>query len=435
MLTYELSNNAPITVRLRNCADDVTVIGRDGNTIEITAGDQETLADAIDQSENTLTIEDYEDALTLRVPRGTRIDADQLDSDVTITDVQAVRIMAVSGSIVLRTIAAEVELDSVDGDCVLENVGSVTGQHIAGDARIVRAGNVDIREIDGDLRVSDVPRVQIERASSDAVITGVAESCQIDIVEGDLTLRDVGPTTLGSVSGDLTAERVRSLSANVLDGDCTLNGEDGPFQIGKVSGDLVARLAAGPLTITTIKGDASVVGLAAGMALARVKGDLAARLNPAGAAEYRADVGGDAAITLPSEANISITAEVEGSLVGLRGGRGRRGERVDRIDLAFGSGDAKLSLTVGGDLALRGLNLPGLQAARGVTPPAPPQPPRPVAPVMGPTVRLNPDMARRAPHSEASDEERLAILRMVADGRLSVEDAEGLLVALDARSV
>jgi hypothetical protein len=60
----------------------------------------------------------------------------------------------------------------------------------------------------------------------------------------------------------------------------------------------------------------------------------------------------------------------------------------------------------------------------GFTPPYPPTPPRPPVP---PT----PPKAPKAKGNNVNDEERLMILRMVSEGKLSVEQAEQLLAALN----
>jgi len=60
----------------------------------------------------------------------------------------------------------------------------------------------------------------------------------------------------------------------------------------------------------------------------------------------------------------------------------------------------------------------------GFTPPYPPAPPRPPVPPI-------PPKAPKAKGNNVNDEERLMVLRMVSEGKLSVEQAEQLLAALN----
>jgi DUF4097 and DUF4098 domain-containing protein YvlB len=200
--------------------------------------------------------------------------------------------------------------------------------------------------------VHNVPTVRLGHISGDLEVRNATEGCQLGHVDGDAALHNTGPVTIGHVAGDLAANRVRELRAGDIAGDCAFNGDEGSITLGTVSGDLAVRLRTGAVQVGVVSGDAAIEGANAGLNLGTVNGDLAVRLEPTAGNAYRANVHGDAAVTLPADSNITLNAVVQGSIVGV--GSVRHNQRGGAINVTFGDGSAHLQLTVGGDLALRG---------------------------------------------------------------------------------
>ena len=417
-------------IRLYACEDDVTILGGDPTTIELSTSADDELDTAITQTEEEFRIERIEERLTLRVPRGAQIEVEQQGGDVTIQDVASIRLTDVGGDVKLRSIAGSVQLDSIQGDLLVERAETITGQYIAGNARCMVAASLQLDEIAGDARVIDIAAVQIRHMSGDAQISGASERCQIDSVEGDLKIRTAGTITIQTIAGDLVAEQFRALEIESVEGDCTISSNEGAATISSISGDMSARIRQGPIQVTYIGGDARIDGAAAGLTLGHVDGDLNLRLEPTNSAVYQAHVGGDALLSLPASCDLTLEAQVAGDISGMNNGRGRR--QSSPVSAVFGSGAAQLTLTIDGDLTLRG----GVLRAqpRPVPIPRVPEPPAPRVPPLpatGATVRLPAELPRRPGQAEARDEERLALLRMLAEGRISIEEADQLLATVD----
>lgn len=429
METYTYPTSHQPRIRLYACEDNVTILGVDSSTIELsTSADQADTA--IRQTEEEFRIERIEERLILRVPRGAQIEVEQQGGDVTIHEVASVRLTDVGGDVKLRSIAGSVQLDSIQGDLLVERAETITGQYIAGDARCMVAASLQLDEIAGDARVIDVAAVQIRHISGDAQISGAHDRCQIDIVEGSLKIRTAGTIAVQTIAGDLVAEQFGALEIESVEGDCTISSNEGAATINSINGDMSARVQQGPLQVTRIDGDARIDGAAAGLTLGCVDGDLNLRLEPTGSAVYHAHVSGDALLSLPASCDLTLEAQVAGDISGMNNGRGRR--QNSPVSAVFGTGTAQLTLTIDGDLTLRGAALRAQPRPMPIPRvPAPPAPPVPALPATGATVRLQPDPPRRPGQAEARDEERLALLRLLAEGRISIEEADQLLATVD----
>lgn len=430
MQTYTYPTSGQPHIRLYACQHDVTILGVDSTTIELSTNADVELDTAITQTDDEFRIERIEERLNLRVPRGAQIEIEQQAGQVTIQDVATIRLLDVSGDVKLRAIAGSVQLDSIEGNVLVERAETIAGHYIAGDARCIGAASLQLDEIAGDTRLIDIAVVQVTHIGSDAQISGAHDRCQIDVVEGDLKIRNAGTIVIQTISGDLVAEQFAALEIESIEGSCTISSDRGSTTIGSVDGDISARVRQGPLQVTSIAGDARIDGAAAGLSLGHVEGDLNLRLEPADGATYHVHGDGDAMVSLPASCDLTLEAHVAGDISGLSNGRGRR--QTSPVNAVFGTGAAQLTLTIDGDLTLRGAAL-RTQPRPNPIPrvPSPPAPHMPAPPATGPTVRLQPEPLRRPEQAEARDEERLALLRMLAEGRISIEEADRLLANVD----
>jgi hypothetical protein len=431
MATYTYETGAEPTIRLYACNDNISILGVDSTTIELSTSADDDLDELVTQSDAELRIERIEERLTLRVPRGAQIDIEQQNGDINIQDVAAVRLIDVSGDVKLRSISGAVEIDAIEGDLTIDRAGAITGRYLGGDIRCSGAASLLLNETEGDARVLDTAAVQIERISGDAHIVGAHERCRVGVVDGGLRVRGARDVDVRVVAGDGVFEQIAALEVQTIAGDCTITSESGSVTLTSIDGDLNARIQQGPLSVISIAGDARIEGVSAGLQLGSVAGDLDLRLEPIDGATYEAHAAGDALVGLPASCNLTIEAQVEGSISGMNGQRGRRHNST--LNAVLGSGAAQLTLSVDGDLNLRGAGVRSqmrvLQPARTVEIPAP----RVYSAATGATVRLQSEPQRRARQAGSSDEERLALLRMLAEGRLSIEEADQLLTAVDQR--
>jgi len=277
-------------------------------------------------------------------------------------------------------------------------------------------------------------RVEIGSIAGDGRVTDLTGPLKVDSVEGDLRLKRLGTVSLGEVKGDLQVQRIRGeLSGESVGGDARLEKLEGDLRLGSVAGDLRLTALEGSLE-AHVGGDASVsfaprggtrsvleadgdvkLRVPLGVSLraelkavgdlrveatgSRVPGDGSMTLIlQDGAAELTAAAGGDLAFTETAHADASdlagaITAQVEAALY----------EAEAELDTGFGEQGALA--TAVSDQVRRALDR-----------------------------ALRRDRDEAVPPTEAAadpENERQIILTMLADHRITVDQAETLFRALE----
>ena len=342
-------------------------------------------------------------------------------------------------------------------------------------------GSLHARERDGGivLRADNdctvhVPRravLKIATVGGDAKVKNVEGSIRIERVGGDLTLRQVGGVSVGRVGGDLSAKKVLgSLSAEMIGGDLSARSVDGDVSA-KTMADLYLRDVSGGIRATA-SGD---VVLSVGFVVGRVyevqaSGDVVLRVPPNTSAKFVLQSAGDisvdlaaagvegnslqkvvtvgegaAQVTVKATGDVSLTTQATdpdamgdfGDHLGREFGVMAFGSKVDTekiaararaaaeraADTARRKGEAarrraeakiesaqrraeRMSERAERTRRKTGSFVLRFDAAHPGQPPAPPVPP-------------------------VSDEERLAVLKMLEQGKITVAQAEKLLAALE----
>lgn len=100
--------------------------------------------------------------------------------------------------------------------------------------------------------------VVIKSAAGDANLRGILGAIEIESIAGDLNLRDVGSLTIKNAMGDLIATRVQgNLRAETLAGDCLIDDVQGQVELKQVGGDMHLEKIDGGIDINGA-GDAMV---------------------------------------------------------------------------------------------------------------------------------------------------------------------------------
>jgi hypothetical protein len=313
------------------------------------------------------------------------------------------------GTLAIRLPAGSVELHGIDGTTT--TVRDLDG-HSLDDRFVVdrRPDRLDLRPRDraslglaflrGDhgrarLRL-DVPRraaVSVESASAGIEAEGIEREQRYRTASGSIRVTGAGTLTLDSVSGDVRvdARGAIDLAGRVVSGEVEVHG--GQLRsavITTTSGDVLldAELTGhGPYSIQSVSGDARV----------RASGSLRVEVQ-------------------------TLTGQIEGAVAAAFGGRGRRG----RGDFVLGDGRHLLTFkSVSGDLRISDAGPgSGAPASHGAPePPAPPAPPSPGGPPPPPD----------EPATGQRDDDRLAILRDLEEGRIGIDEASERLAALEER--
>jgi hypothetical protein len=97
--------------------------------------------------------------------------------------------------------------------------------------------------------------VKVEKVAGDAILQALNGPVTLGPVAGDLTMNDLGPVTLGTVAGDASLRNIGALNAETIAGDFTLRGGHGICAVDKVGGDGSIRDVDGMLTIESVGSD------------------------------------------------------------------------------------------------------------------------------------------------------------------------------------
>jgi hypothetical protein len=306
--------------------------------------------------------------------------------------------------------------------------------------------------------VPDGARIEIGAVGGDARLSGMTGEASLSSVGGDLNLRGMGPVRLGRVAGDVRLVQAGgAFAAEWIGGDARFESLQADLEVGLVEGSLYLRHIRGAVRVQT-------------------HGDVHAELTPPSGSHSRVRAGSDLTCRLPPDASVVVNYRAEGDVrVGLLPHARASGTSGST---QLGGGEAALELESGGDLRLEligggatGLNeewrqdlearieaevesaldeiersqslhgMPGMmrdgddiaeriRTSMGKARRRAHRPGRAADAGRPRDIRINIGEAP-AGGAEVGDEERLAILRMVESGAISVEQAEQLFRAME----
>lgn len=284
--------------------------------------------------------------------------------------------------------------------------------HIGGDASIRGImGGIELKEVGGDLSMRDVNSVAIDTVHADFSLRGAKGNLFVRKADSDVSIRDVdGGVTLESISDDLALRDVRgSINANV--------GEDVVMYLNPQAGNVYAVTAGDDILLVMPPKANAALTLSADEIDIDWDGvdnneDATSRVVTLGdgSAAFTLNAGGDIRISNRSDAGES--AEDFGNFAGMGMDWSGFGERLSRAQKKIEAASRKMEQKTR-EAERRGRDKAMLRVGpwswnlspKGV--PVPPKPP------------------------QASDEERLVILKMLQEKKITAEQAEKLLAALE----
>jgi len=346
---------------------------------------------------------------------------------------------------------------------------------------------VRIERIDGDLSVVgwDGEDLLLKADENDLLLEQNAEeiviSCNDDLalrlpkgaalsaktVNGDVAFRGVlGAIELREINGDLSIRDAGTIAVQSIRSDFSLKGAKGNLYIKNASGDVSIRDVEGNVTIDSVADDLALRG-ARGNININVGEDVVVYLEPKADGEYSITAGDDILLVLPPSANATVNMqgdEIDVDWPGIE----EDADATQRV-VVLGDGSAKISLTAGGDVRVSnranagdsaeefgnfaGLNFDwsgfGERISRQVE-----QATARAAKRAEETARRVERHARRhksglvvgrwnwdfqkgmptpptPPTEPVSEDERMAILKMLSEKKITSEQAEQLLSALE----
>lgn len=263
------------TIRIESVGGDLSVAGWDGSDV-LVKGDEEEIR--FEQTGETVSVFSSDD-LSLRVPRG-----------------------------------ASLEFSMVGGDASIRGV----------------LGGCELKEVGGDLSVRDVGAVAIDSIHGDLSLVSAKGDVYLKNVHGDASIRDVdGDLVIEMLSDDLSLRGVKgNLHVKNAHGDVTIHGVDGNVVLDSVADDLALRGARGDIKVN-------------------VGEDVVVYLEPKADAKYSIDTGEDVLLVLPKNANATLTMRGDEIFMDWQGME--NDDSTERV-VTLGDGSAKISLNAGGEV-------------------------------------------------------------------------------------
>jgi hypothetical protein len=353
-----------------------------------------------------------------------KIIADSVGGDVSVVgwDGNEILVKADDDEIQLQQNGDEIRF-SCDDDVSLRipKASTLIFASISGDASIRGvSGDIEIASIDGDLSIRDVGSVVVNSIESDLTLRGARGNLYVKSAEGDISIRDVdGNITLDSVADDLALRGARgNIKVNVgEDVVVYLEPRDDGNYLVTAGDDILMVLPTAANATVSMHGDKINVDWPG------VQNDPDTTQRTVvlgnGAAKISLNAGGD--IRLTNQANAAESADEFGNFAALNFDWSGFGERISRQVQAATARAARSAE----DAARRAERHAERQARRWGRTSSPPGPWADFGPKGMPTP---PGMPKSEPVSE---DERLAILKMLQEKKITAEQAEQLLQALE----
>ncbi|MEO8357888.1 MAG: DUF4097 family beta strand repeat-containing protein [Chloroflexota bacterium] len=350
-----------------------------------------------------------------------------------------------------------IRVDSIGGDISLVGWDGSEILVKADDDEITLEQNGDEIRLscadDVSLRVPKASTLSFVSISGDAAVRGISGDIEIQQINGDLSMREVGSVTIDSIQADFSLRGAHgNLYIKSANGDVSLRDVDGNVNIESLANDLALRGARGNIKVN-------------------VGEDVVVYLEPRDDGEYLITAGDDILLVLSPNANATVSMqgdEIDVEWPGVE----KDPEATQRV-VTLGNGSASITLSAGGDVRLTnqssagesaeefgnfaGLNFDWSGFGERIS--------RQVEQATGRAAKRAEEAARRAErHAErhvrrwgakvnvgswdfgpkgmppppgvlksepVADEERMAILKMLQEKKITSEQAEQLLKALE----
>lgn len=338
---------------------------------------------------------------------------------------------------------------------------------------LVLGGDEATITCDSDLILS-IPRrlpLEIEDVSGDADVRELPGGVSLREINGDLALRMVGKIAIGTVMGDMDARESGPLTINDLHSDLSVRGCKDNLVVKSVDGDVSLHEVQGDVNLECVTGDLYVRGVN-GNLNARVEEDAVLYLQPAEGRAVNVNAEGDILLHMSARASAALTlsaGDADDIRVEMPGVPKRDGTNPRSVVL--GNGGASINLKAEGDVMVTSRESDWASAAEfdfGGSWPLPDDFSERINRSVEAATRRASEATRRAgeraeeaarrveehmrrqhgrrfafnwsggrgmppvpPGEAVTDEERMTILRMLQEKKITSEDAEKLLSALE----
>lgn len=237
MYQQRVSTSESPRVEVTSCQGNLAVTTGDNSEILIEAGSKETL-----------TVEERDGAVALVA---------NSDCNLTVPAGASLAVVQLQGDLSVQGVGGSVDVTTVQGDARFKS----------------GAGNASLGAVQGDLVIEDW-----------------AGSLDVGTVQGDAWVKRVnGAADFGAVGGDLSAEVVDGpLAARSVAGDAYLRQLNAPLSVGDVGADLVGRAWMAGADVAQVGGDVSLKTVFAGPFAYNIqaRGDITVKTLPGSSATF-----------------------------------------------------------------------------------------------------------------------------------------------------
>jgi hypothetical protein len=230
-----------------------------------------------------------------------------------------------SPKIEIEQIAGDLSLVGWDGEDILIKADD-------DQLRVKQNGDSVSISCDDDLslRVPKLAAVSIKRINGDASLRALAGAIQLDAINGNLSVREVASVSVGTIQSDFSLRAATgSLSIKSIQGDVSIRDVDGNVSLESVADDL---------TLRDVRGSVS----------ANVGADVVLYLDPRPSQKYSVNAGDDILLVMSPKANATLTLHADEIDVHWPGVKNH--EAGAQHVLKMGDGSAKIALNAGGSI-------------------------------------------------------------------------------------
>ena len=175
-------------------------------------------------------------------------------------------------------------------------------------------------------------------------------SVTIEKVDGDANVRNMkNRVIVGKIGGDFSLQTTPAASIESVGGDCALRNVGGMVEIARVGGDLDIEQAS-QMLVSTVGGDLSAEKVT-GKVETKVGGDVKLSLTDPNVSPVKISAGGDIEIVVPKGANAKLDFKAGGDISIQTSDNQAEFERFAK-DIILGLGGSTIELTAGGDISI-----------------------------------------------------------------------------------
>src|SRR3990172_12102960 len=185
------------------------------------------------------------------------------------------------------------------------------------------------------LRVPDESELRVESVGGDAYIVDVEGELNIEDVSGSLALKNVGATTIGEVSGNLSVRGV--------EGGLTIEQVSGNASLRDIEGDVQAKEVHANLSLRDIEGDA----------VAHSDGNADIRLEPESGTDIQVEAQGNLFCNVEEGADADVHLHSDAEHMQIYTENGKQLLHVEKHEFTLGDGGADLRLSAAGTIDFR----------------------------------------------------------------------------------